>query len=54
MTNESDRTALDKATDAVLGATEAVQATTDSISSAIESSRAPGGLLNQLASGLLF
>jgi len=49
MTDESDRTALAKATDAVLGATAAVQATTDSIASAIESGRAPGGVLNQLS-----
>jgi hypothetical protein len=47
---ESDPpTALDKATDAVRGATEAVQATSESIAGAIEAGRRPGGLLDQLA-----
>jgi hypothetical protein len=41
--------ALDKTTDAVLDVTEAVQTTTNSIAAAIEDSRRPGGMLNQLA-----
>jgi hypothetical protein len=49
MSTYSDpRTALDKATDAVLGATAAVQATSDSIATAVEQSRRPGGLLDQM------
>jgi hypothetical protein len=43
------RSVLDKATDAVLDVTEAVQTTTDSIAGALEDSRRPGGILNQLA-----
>ena len=43
------RSVLDKATEAVLDVTEAVQTTTDSIAGAIEDSRRPGGMLNQLA-----
>jgi hypothetical protein len=43
------RSALDKTTDAVISVTEAVQTTTDSIAGAIEDSRRPGGILNQLA-----
>lgn len=43
------RSVLDKATDAVLDVTEAVQTTTSSIAEAIEDSRRPGGMLNQLA-----
>jgi hypothetical protein len=39
------RTGLEKAADVVRDATDAVQATTDSISAAIEDSREPGGLL---------
>ena len=46
---DDPRTILDKATDAVLDVTEAVQTTTDSIAGAIEDSRRPGGMLNQLA-----
>ena len=47
--NGSDlRTVLDQATDAVHGATEAVQTTTESIALAIEDSRRPGGFLDQL------
>ena len=47
--NGSDlRTVLDQATDAVHGATEAVQTTTESIAGAIEDSRRPGGFLDQL------
>jgi hypothetical protein len=48
-TNEADpRTVLDKATGAVQDAAEAVQKTTDSIASAIEDSRQPGGVLDQV------
>jgi hypothetical protein len=42
-------TLLDKATDAVNDATEAVQKTSQSIAGAIEAGRRPGGLLDQLA-----
>jgi hypothetical protein len=50
MTVEVDApTMLDKATEAVHDATEAVQATTQSIAGAIEAGRRPGGLLDQLA-----
>jgi hypothetical protein len=49
-TGESNsRRVLDKATEAVLGATETVQATSESIAEAIEESRRPGGLLDQAA-----
>jgi hypothetical protein len=48
MTGDS-RTMFDKATEAVNDATETVQATTDSIASAIEDSRRPGGVLDQLS-----
>jgi hypothetical protein len=49
-TNGNDpRSVLDKATDAVLNVTEAVQTTTNSIAGAIEDSRRSGGMLNQLA-----
>ena len=48
-TNETDtRTVLDKATGAVQDAAEAVQKTTESIASAIEDSRRPGGVLDQV------
>ena len=43
------RSVLDKATDGVLDVTEAVQTTTDGIAGAIEDSRRPGGMLNQLS-----
>jgi hypothetical protein len=50
MTAESNAPAmLDKVTEAVHDATEAVQATTQSIAGAIEAGRRPGGLLDQLA-----
>ena len=49
MASNDLRTGLEKATDAVRDVTDAVQATTDSISAAIEDSREPGGLLNQMA-----
>ena len=48
MTGES-QTMFDKATEAVNDATETVQTTTESIASAIEDSRRPGGVLNQLS-----
>jgi hypothetical protein len=48
--HESDvPTRLDKAAEAVRGATEAVQATSQSISEAIETGRRPAGLLDQVA-----
>ena len=52
-TNENDPpSAFDKATDAVRGATEAVQATSQSIAAAIGESRQDDGVLNKL-SGLV-
>lgn len=48
-TQEGDpRGVLDKATDAVRGATETVQATSESITEAIEDSRRPGGVLYEV------
>jgi len=47
--NDDSRTVLDKATNAVRGAAETVQSTTESIADAIEDSRRPGGVLDQLA-----
>jgi hypothetical protein len=48
-TNGNDtRTVLDKATGAVHGVTETVQATSESIAGAIEADRRPGDLLDQL------
>ena len=47
MTDDS-KTMFDKATAAVHGAAESVQATTESIASAIEDSRRPGGVLDQV------
>jgi hypothetical protein len=50
MTGESDApTMLNMATEAVHETTEAVQATTRSITRAIEAGRRPGGLLGELA-----
>lgn len=46
---EDPRSAFEKATKAVEGAAEAVQTTTDSIAGAIEDSRQPGGVLDQLS-----
>ena len=40
---------LDKASEAVNDATAAVQATTESIANAIEDSRRPGGVLDQVS-----
>lgn len=49
-TNESSpQTVLEQATEAVCDATDAVQTTTASIAGAIEDSRRPGGVLDQLA-----
>ena len=48
-TNENDsRSVLDRATGAVQDAAEAVQTTTESIANAIEDSRRPGGVLDQM------
>ena len=50
MTDEGDpRSAFEKVTEAVQGATEAVQSTTESLSGAIDDSRRPGGVLDQLS-----
>jgi hypothetical protein len=46
--DQDPKTALDKATDAVHSAAEVVQSTTDSIAEAIEDSRQPGSVLNQV------
>ena len=47
--NENDpRTMLDKVTGAVQDTADAVQKTTESIANAIEDSRRPGGVLDQL------
>ena len=43
------RTALEKTTDAVNVAAEAVRTTTESIATAINDSRRPGGMLDQLS-----
>ena len=49
MTTESDpRSVLDEATEAVHDATEAVQATSETIAGAINASRRPGGVLDQV------
>lgn len=47
--NGDSRTVFDKATEAVNDVAETVQVTTDSIASAIESSRRPGGVLDQIS-----
>ena len=50
VTGEDDaRSAFEKATDAVGGAAETVQTTTESVMAAIEDSRRPGGILDQLS-----
>jgi hypothetical protein len=47
---ESDRrTNIDKATDAVHDAAEVVSRTTESVAAAIDDSRRPGGVLDQLS-----
>jgi ElaB/YqjD/DUF883 family membrane-anchored ribosome-binding protein len=43
------RTHFEKATDAVHDATETVQTTAESVAAAIEDSRRPGGILDQLS-----
>jgi ElaB/YqjD/DUF883 family membrane-anchored ribosome-binding protein len=50
VTSENDRrSAFEKATDAVNGAAETVQTTTESVAAAIKDSRRPGGILDQLS-----
>ena len=50
MTGESDpQSAFEKATEAVQEAAEAVRSTSQSLASAIDDSRQPGGLLDQLS-----
>jgi hypothetical protein len=49
MVTSDPRTAFGKATDAVQNAAEAVQTTTESVAAAIEDSKRPGGMLDQLA-----
>lgn len=49
VTSLDPRSALEKATDAVNGAAETVQTTTESVAAAIEDSRGPGGILDQLS-----
>ena len=50
VTSDNDaRSAFAKATDAVNGAAETVQTTTESVAAAIENSRGPGGTLDQLS-----
>lgn len=46
---DDSRTVFDKATEAVNGAAETVQVTTESIASAIEDSRRPGGVLDRVS-----
>ena len=46
---DDGRTIFDKATEAVNGAAETVQTTTASIANAIEDSRRPGGVLDQVS-----
>ena len=49
MTAYDTRASLEKATDAVKGAAETVQSTTESIAEAIVDSRRPGGLLHHVS-----
>lgn len=50
VTSENDpRTRFEKATNAVHDAAEAVQTTAESVATAIENSRQPGGILDQLS-----
>ena len=46
---DDPQTMMDKATETVRGAAEAVQSTTDSVTGAINESRRPGGVLDQLS-----
>ena len=48
-THNDPRSAFEKATDAVNVAAETVQTTTESVAAAMEDSRRPGGLLDQLS-----
>jgi hypothetical protein len=48
-TDSNSRSAMDKATEVVIDATAAVQATSETIAGAIEDSRRPGGIFNQVA-----
>ena len=43
------RSAIEKATDAVTAAVETVQTTTAGVAAAIEDSRRPGGILDQIS-----
>jgi hypothetical protein len=47
--NNDARTTLDRATDAVRGAAETVQSTTESIAAAIEDSRQPRSVLDRVS-----
>ena len=47
--NDDPTTVLNKATAAVRGAAETVQSTTESIAGAIEKSKRPGGVLDQVS-----
>ena len=47
--NGDSRAVFDKATEAVNDAAETVRATTERIASAIEGSRRPGGVLDQIS-----
>ena len=49
MVTSDPRTVFGKAADAVHEAAETVQTTTESVAAAIEDSRRPGGMLDQLA-----
>jgi hypothetical protein len=49
VTSLDPRSALEKATDAVNGAAETVQTATESVAAAMEDSRRPGGILDQLS-----
>ena len=49
LSQNDQRSAFEKTTDAVNGAAETVQTTTESVAAAIEDSRRPGGMLDQLS-----
>ena len=50
LTSQNDpRSAFEKTTDTVNGAAETVQTATESFAAAIEDSRRPGGILDQLS-----
>ena len=48
-TPDDPRSTFEKTTDAVNSAAEVVQTTTESVAAAIEDSRRPGGMLDQLS-----